>query len=722
MLLQHEADANNFRIYEQKYNEIIMKLFAISRTLRTGLLGAAVALGLSASFTSCSEDINEGDYAIAKKQTVTEYLKSQPQFTDICALFERVKLGNSADASVLASVMSARGNYTVFAPNNEAVEAYMRKVGANSLAELSDEDAGIIALNCVIDNGSESAYESADFPTPGTFAYSNLNDRTLTSAMDTIGNDIVYVINGTSQVVKADVELSNGMVHEVSTVISPSADNLGQRIADADNMKIFARLLQETSWADSITGYRDAEYEKQNYQEVTDYRLASEPNHIIRRPIHRYIGYTALVEPDSIYEQKWGISATLDAEGNITNWDQIYPIIKAKCEAHYTNGSDDVKNPDNAVNQFVAYHIMKGSMAYDKFVRHLNEYNYKYGDIKNPQTKNCPTDVWNYYATIGPHSGLIKIVQAGDGGDNGDPDHKIYANRVCTYDTEPDGDYHVKSVDYRGFLISPDNGKNDNNAQNGFYFPIDDILVYNMDMRQKLGGERMRIDICTMLPEMQSNKLRGQDYRLFPLGFFDNIMNESADTKITYICDQGGGEWNDYQGDEMLFCGLFDFTLKLPPVPVDGTYEIRMGVGMNPMRGMAQIYFGSEPYKLSPAGLPYDMRQTVSANNTEIPWVADTDDQTVNAENDKNMRNHGYMKGPQYFTITNGKADTPVRERSGNVACVRRIIVTADMKSGHVYYLRFKSALKKLDSQFFLDYFEIVPTSVYNGVQPEDIW
>lgn len=185
-----------------------MKLFAISRTLCTGLLGAAVALGLSASFTSCSEDINEGDYAIAKKQTVTEYLKSQPQFTDICALFERVKLGNSADASVLASVMSARGNYTVFAPNNEAVEAYMRKVGANSLAELSDEDAGIIALNCVIDNGSESAYESADFPTPGTFAYSNLNDRTLTSAMDTIGNDIVYVINGTSQVVKADVELS----------------------------------------------------------------------------------------------------------------------------------------------------------------------------------------------------------------------------------------------------------------------------------------------------------------------------------------------------------------------------------------------------------------------------------------------------------------------------------------------------------------------------------
>lgn len=699
-----------------------MKLFTISRNLRSGLFGAAVAIGLSATFTSCSEDINEGDYAIASKQTITDYLKSKPEFTDICALFDRVKLGNSSEASVLSSVMSARGNYTVFAPTNEAVEEYMRKVGANSLEELSEEDAKIIAMNCVIDNGSETAYESADFPSPGAFSISNLNDRILTSAMDTVGTDFVYVINGTSPVIKADVELSNGIVHEVSTVISPSADDLGQRIADAKNMKIFSRLLKETTWADSITDYRDAEYDKQNYQEITDYRLASEKTHVIRRPVHRYIGYTALVEPDSIYEQKWGISVTLDAEGEIANWDQIFPIIQQKCEQYYTNTSSDIKNEDNAVNQFVAYHIMQGSMAYDKFVRHLNEYNYQYGDIKNPQTNNCPTDVWNYFTTLGKHAGLVKILQSGDGGPLGDADHKIYANRVCSYDNTFTGDYHVTGVENRGILIKSDNGDNDNNAQNGFYFPIDDILVYDMDMREKLGGERMRIDLCTMLPEIQSNNLRGKDYHLFPLGFFNNIMNESNDTKMVYVCDQGGGGWNDYQGDEFLFCGLYDFTLKLPPVPVDGTYEIRMGVGMNPMRGMAQIYFGSEPYKLSPAGLPYDMRQTVSATNTEIPWVADTDDEAVNAENDKNMRNHGYMKGPKYFTITNGKADTPVRERSGTTACVRRIIVNADMKSGQSYYLRFKTALKKLDSQFFLDYFEIVPTSIYNGAQSEDIW
>ena len=126
---------------------------------------------------------------------------------------------------------------------------------------------------------------------------------------------------------------------------------------------------------------------------------------------------------------------------------------------------------------------------------------------------------------------------------------------------------------------------------------------------------------------------------------------------------------------------------------------------------MAQIYFGSDPLRLVPAGLPYDMRQSVGT--AAIPWVADGDDAAVNAENDKNMRNQGYMKAPNYFCITNGKGDP---------AALRRIVTVSEMSSDKTYYLRFKSALKKLDSQLFLDYFEIVPTSVFNGVKAEDIW
>ena len=54
--------------------------------------------------------------------------------------------------------------------------------------------------------------------------------------------------------------------------------------------------------------------------------------------------------------------------------------------------------------------------------------------------------------------------------------------------------------------------------------------------------------------------------------------------------------------------GLYDFVLKLPPVPKEGQYELRMGISNNTLRGMCQIYFGDSPVNLSPAGLPVDMR------------------------------------------------------------------------------------------------------------------
>ena len=58
----------------------------------------------------------------------------------------------------------------------------------------------------------------------------------------------------------------------------------------------------------------------------------------------------------------------------------------------------------------------------------------------------------------------------------------------------------------------------------------------------------------------------------------------------------------------------------------------------------------------------------------------------------------------------------------GSAAAIRLIVTTADMKADKTYYLRFKSALKKLNGQLFVDYFEYVPTSVYNGATAEDIW
>lgn len=691
-----------------------MKLFS-------GLLGCALSMGMLFSVSSCSENIDEGNFAIKTELTATDYITENPdRFSSFKAIIDRVQLGNKEDGSSISAVLSARGNYTVFAPNNEAIAAYMQENGIPSLEEMNDTIAQLIAYSCIIDNEDNAAYETPDFPTPGSFAKTNLNNRALTSALDSTG---VFIISGNAPVRKENIEVSNGMIHEVDSVIAPSSDNIFQLVSIAGNMQIASYLIQATGW-DSVMSSpdRDREYEKeprelQHIQSTIEYR----PFAIMQ---YRYLGYTALLETDDVYESEWGVRFERDAStGEITNLDEAMRIITEKCEAAYgTSARGDLKDGDNAVNRFVAYHFIDGRMAYDRLVRHYNEYGYNRGaDGLNPQTKNCPTNVWDYYTTLGDHPGLIKITQVGDQGFELDTEHSIYANRISIYNNSRNGDYKELGVKDAGILISPDNGEYDNDGQNGFYFPINKILLNDAATQDKLGAERIRMDLTTMLPELLSNSIRGTDYTYLPHGYCNNITQESDGTNILYL-NEGpvGTGWVDGQGDEFLFTGLFDFVIKMPPVPKNGTYEIRMGISQNSLRGMAQIYFGDDPYQLEPAGLPCDMRQVASESNINCPWIKDTDDEITNIENDKNMRNQGYMKAPRYYT-RNSNSNNPDNLRDLNNA-VRRIITTKYLRSGETYYIRFKTALKKLDAQFFLDYFEYVPANIYNGAEPEDVW
>ena len=707
-----------------------MKKYINSFSLKS-LTGAFMMLGLMLSVGSCKENINDDNYAIKKELTMTDRLEQSPELSDIKSVFDRVRLGNSNNASSLTSVLSARGNYTVFAPTNDAVRNYVRALtGSEDVSSLSYEQAQLIAYNCIIDNGDNDAYETPDFPIKGAFTLPNLNDRLLTSQQDEETQD--YVINGTSTVTKENIQVSNGVLHIVDAVISLSSNTVAEMIQDAPNMKVMGRLLSETSWVDSLAIDRDVDYENKEHLETTPRALLAVYRDFIV-PQKRYLGFTGFVETDDVYETELGITLQKDAEGNITNWDELLNALRAKAEAVYgTKDSDNLKSPENALNRFVAYHFVEGKMAYNHFVTHYNEVAYKYGgDPKNPQTTNYSVDVWGYYRTMGKYVDLLKITQVPTG------DHEIYLNRVSRYNDGFDGDYseistlpHTPGVGLN-ILVDADNGVNDNNALNGYYYPIHGLLLKTDAVADAMGSERIRFDLTTVLPEMQSNSLKNSDYHYFEHGFFDAITNESAGTHITYLSAAWGGgtNWTDYEGDEFLFGGLFDFVLRLPPVPKSGTYEIRMGISQNPLRGMAQLYFGEDPYRLQPTGLPLDLRQSVSpSNNPQLNWQGEQDDSSLDdetrIENDKNLRNQGYMRAPMYYTASDGKGEKLVRylPNGYDYCCVRRIVGIQYMEANTVYYLRFKSALKKLDAQFFVDYFEYCPSNIYNGADAENPW
>lgn len=692
------------------------------------LFGLLLMFSVSMVFGSCKEDIDDSNYAIATEQTISDYLSGDSTLTDIKAIFDRVKLGNSSEASSLTSVLSARGNYTVFAATNDAVETYVESLtGSRDINSLSDEQAQLVAYNCIIDNGEDDAYESSDFPTSGTFTLANLNDRLLNCEQDTTsaGN---YLINGTSMVTKENIDLSNGVVHIVNKVIALSSNSVAELIQAAPNMKVMGKLLEVTGLVDSLSADRDASYEETEHEQTESKSTFAVGRDLII-PQKRYLGFTGFVETDDVFANEWGIQAQYDAEGNLTNWDDIYQQMLSKVQAVYgTEDADDPTSPKNAFNRFVAYHFIQGRVSYNRLVTHYCEYGYKYGsDPKNPQSVTYSVDVWNYFRTIGAYPDVLKVTQVPSG------DHEIYLNRVSQYNNGFNDDYsekstiaHTPGVGINVQILST-NGSSDNNALNGFYYPITGILLKTPAVADALGSERIRFDLVTALPEMYSNSIVQADYHYFPNGYFNDIINSSSGTKFGYLTAAwaGGTSWTDYQGDEFMAAGLFDFTLRLMPVPKSGTYEIRMGISQNSLRGMAQPYFGEDPYRLQPTGLPLDLRQAVdNTSNPTLNWQDDVDDIETNIENDKNLRNQGYMKAPKYFTKNNGNSDALARALPNGTSspCVRRIVGIVYMEAGKTYYMRFKSALKKLDSQFFMDYFEYCPTIVYNGASAEDPW
>ena len=667
-------------------------------------LVVAMLIGVSCfSLSSCKDEVDDSDIYTFTGKTITSYLEENAsEYSLYSYILSKVELSPKSKSKI-SDLLSARGNYTCFVPNNATLQAYLDSVFQTKnydITQIPDSTASYIARNSIIDNGNQEAYLSTSFNT-GALEKTNMDDRYITISFDTITGDTK--VNEKSLLVKADIELTNGVIHEVSNVLELSRATLPALIAQDDNTRIFSYLLTITSWADSMQLYRDDYYEY-NHEE---YALDQSGNQAAN-PKHRYYGYTAFVETDEAFHQKWGIDLPVVENGIVTNYETIVRQLEEKCKQYYTNTSADYRSQDNALNQFVSYHLIDARIPWDKLVIHYAEMGFAY---RTPTQLSI--DCFEYYETMGKQRRLVKLTEGS----------QTDGKRINRYVSKRNlRDYSEVTVPIPGIRINENNG----NALNGFYYTIDDILVYSDDVPNKVLNERIRFDISSLMPELITNGFRrpmsaDNSTVHIPTGYFKNF---DLDPSCSYNYLSGyGSTWPDFQGDEHNVTGQYDMIIKLPPVPFEGTWEIRWAVPIFDSRGMAQLYFGTNKNNLKAIGLPLDLR--LRPSNPSIGWEADTEDEDLNDENDKVMRNHGYMKPPLHDGISNGGVVTEsLRNTTSyqNYLRLRKIIYTGTLKPTETYYLRIKSVLENTQTQFVMDWMEYAPKNVYNGIEPEDKW
>ena len=727
---------------------------------RLGLL-SMILLCTALWMSSCKEHIDMSDRFTFLEETVWSYLeKNDSLYSEYISLLKTVPI-SSISTSTVAQLLSARGHYTCFAPSNKAIQEYLDSLYRKGLItepswdgfateRAKDSIQKVIVYNSIIDGGDVIYYDIANFPTRNNdeFSVSNMNDRRLSVVRDSLNPDII-LINGEYPISlkNRDIEAINGYVHEMETVIAPSNETITDILRTwinegGSSYTVMARLVLACGLGDTLSKVRDEVFEqmmlKGEIEDIGDFKTNKESG---LPSDHRNYGFTIFAEPDQVWEATLGKSAaeiTVDDIKNYVVEHGLYPNAK---------NDDNYESTDNVLNQFVTYHILPEYLSRDKLVIHYNEKGYNYAT-----SRNYTVATEEFYTTMGKRR-LLKVYESFES--NG-----IYLNRfpVLRNGRGKFSSEHLNINDYhesgefkalRGSYLHADENLGicveDNigdaavaSVLNGIIYPIGKVLAYTENVATQLKNQRLRFEVASMLPELMNNQLRrpmsnyptrSGAYRGFPTNYqFFNGMELKEGTRFYYLTGLGSN-WMNWQGDEFNIKGKYEFTMELPPVPMAGHYELRLAVQSNSnLRGMCQVYWGSDKNNLPAAGIPFDMRmggtQRHLTNENQpsiVGWVSDAElgDEEAIIECDKTMRNNGFMKAPEHYSPTPGSTSTARQNADVN----RRIIVSADMDPDKTYYIKFKSVLDDVEKEHILDYMEYCAKEVYdNPEESEDIW
>ena len=654
------------------------------------LLAGCWTAGMS---VSCSDEPDTSNFYTFKGEMISDYLNSRPQFSMFKDVVERAGM---------MDLLSAYGAYTCFPPTNDAFNAYLSERGLSSISQLSDADCDTITRTHLVRN----MYATADMAN-GVIASPNMNRRYIevSHGLDRDSNAVVY-LNRSAHIIFAlqDDSVQNGIIQPVNEVLENSNRMISDVIKENPKISIFTNAIIQTGIKDSHYKYRDAEW---NPDEYPRYKYTSHVNRETATvPDTKEYGFTAFVPTDSVLKVKYGITSVEQLYHKACQiYDKMYPE-DASGESH---DFQNITNPKNPLWRLVAYHIID---------RKIQGWNYltPRNDIGIITTKMNPVD---WYETMLPHTmlkfeKLTVLKYAGS-----DQIGERYVNR--RYDDE----YKV-----RGALIERTvEAEYDNEAINGRYFYIDDLLAFDETTRDVVDNVRIRMDFATIFPELETNIIRqngdvkqqdpeydetakyGRNY-YFPNGYLKNVKSSG------YFVYRRPHDWYDcYEGDEFNLFGNFDFTFKIPPVPYEGDWQIRLGYAAEGTRGIAQIYLDGQPQ-----GIPLDMTKTLNdASLLGADWKADYSTMTITelAADQKALKNKGYYRGAAGGYRYN-QGSTTTTEFATWYITLRRVLCTAHLDPNQDHYIRIRCVSTKQgnDNEFMLDYLELVPKSVY-GVTDE---
>ncbi|MBO9674292.1 MAG: fasciclin domain-containing protein [Sphingobacteriaceae bacterium] len=176
---------------------------------------------------------------------ITGFLEKNPEkFSLFTQILER---------SGTKGYLAAYGKYTIFTPDNSAVNAWLKELNKTAVDQLSAAELKDVVRFHIL----------PDTVATGKFTDGKLNQITLYGQYLQTGvvfKDGVssYIINKQALITQSNVRVGNGIIHVIDHVLMPSTKTLAVSIETNNRYSIFAQALKETGFYDSLNYVQSA--------------------------------------------------------------------------------------------------------------------------------------------------------------------------------------------------------------------------------------------------------------------------------------------------------------------------------------------------------------------------------------------------------------------------------------------------------------------------------
>lgn len=181
---------------------------------------------------ACSDDDDAGD-VIVPDNSIADFVEDNSDYSSLDAALDKTGLDETLDGTA---------NFTVFAPNNAAFNAFLQDNGFESL-----NDVPVDLLTKVLMNHVQSGVIMSGDLTTGyiqSMAEAGPANEAVSMYIDTSDG---VMINGTAKVTSADIDVDNGVIHAVDKVIGlPNVVTFAT--ADPTFSNLVAALTREDSF------------------------------------------------------------------------------------------------------------------------------------------------------------------------------------------------------------------------------------------------------------------------------------------------------------------------------------------------------------------------------------------------------------------------------------------------------------------------------------------